>query len=100
MYVATNRFRVALGKEATFEEVWRKRNSYLDEVPGFQDFHLLRAPAGEDHTLFVSHSTWDTKDAFVAWTESEAFRKAHTSGRSPQGTLLGHPGFEGFDVVL
>jgi len=38
--------------------------------------------------------------AFVAWTESEAFRKAHAQARAPQGTYLEHPRFEGFEVVL
>jgi heme-degrading monooxygenase HmoA len=100
MYIATNRFRVNEGHEAVFEEIWRKRNSYLDEVPGFQDFHLLRGETQEGTTLFVSHSTWASREAFVAWTESEAFRKAHSDARSPQGTLAGHPVFEGFEVVL
>lgn len=100
MYIATNRFQVALGRERVFEELWRERESYLDTVPGFRDFHLLRGPSSEESTLFVSHSTWESSEAFVAWTESESFRKAHSKARSPEGTLLGHPQFEGFEVVL
>lgn len=100
MYIATNRFQVALGRERVFEELWRERESYLDTVPGFRDFHLLRGPSSEESTLFVSHSTWESSEAFVAWTESESFRKAHSQARSPKGTLLGHPQFEGFEVVL
>lgn len=100
MYIATNRFQVALGRESVFEELWQKRESYLDEVAGFRGFHLLRGPSNDESTLFVSHSTWDSSAAFVAWTESEAFRKAHSQAHSPKGTLLGHPQFEGFEVVL
>jgi heme-degrading monooxygenase HmoA len=100
MYIATNRFRVNAGREEVFEEIWRKRDSYLQEVPGFRSFHLLRGETKEEITLFVSHSTWESREAFVAWTESEAFRKAHGDARSPQGTLAGHPVFEGFEVVL
>jgi heme-degrading monooxygenase HmoA len=100
MYIATNRFRVNAGREEVFEEIWRKRDSYLHEVPGFRSFHLLRGETNEGTTLFVSHSTWESREAFVAWTESEAFRKAHSDARSPQGTLAGHPVFEGFEVVL
>ena len=95
-----NRFQVALGRESVFEEIWRKRESTLDQVPGFRDFRLLRGPSSEEATLFVSHSTWESRAAFEAWTESEAFRKAHADARSPAGTLLGHPHFEGFEVVL
>ena len=100
MYIAMNRFRVAIGREADFETMWRDRDSYLDEVEGFREFHLLRGPTDEEATLYTSHSTWDSYGAFEAWTNSEAFRKAHAQARSPQGTLLGHPSFEGFEVIL
>jgi heme-degrading monooxygenase HmoA len=35
-----------------------------------------------------------------AWTESEAFQKAHRQGRSTAGTILGPPKFVGWQVVL
>jgi heme-degrading monooxygenase HmoA len=35
-----------------------------------------------------------------AWTRSEAFRKAHSNARSPEGVLAGHPKLEGFEVVI
>jgi heme-degrading monooxygenase HmoA len=100
MYLAMNRFRVALGQECVFEAAWRERDSYLDDVPGFREFHLLRGPSDEESTLFASHTLWDSQAAFAAWTESEAFRKAHGGARLPKGTLLGHPNFEGFAFVL
>ena len=100
MFIAMNRFRIALGREETFEELWRKRESHLDEVPGFRQFHLLRGPSDDEATLYASHSVWDSRAAFEAWTESESFRKAHAQARAPQGTYLGHPRFEGFDVIL
>lgn len=100
MYIAMNRFRVNEGHETVFEEIWRKRETYLDQVPGFKKFNLLRGDTTEGITTFVSHSTWESRKAFNAWTESEAFRKAHGDARSPQGTLAGHPVFEGYEVVL
>lgn len=100
MFIAMNRFRVSLGSEQVFEDLWRKRESYLDEVPGFREFHLLRGPTDDECTLFASHSVWNSREAFQAWTESEAFHKAHAQARAPQGTYLGPPQFEGFDVVL
>ncbi len=99
MFIAMNRFRIAPGREADFERVWRERESHLDEVPGFKEFHLLRGPSDDKSTLFVSHSVWKSREAFAAWTESEAFRRAHGSSRAPEG-ILGPPQFEGFDVVM
>ena len=100
MFIAMNRFRIALGREADFEELWRKRDSSLDEVPGFREFHLLKGPSDDEATLYASHSVWASHEAFEAWTKSENFRRAHAQARAPKGTYLGHPNFEGFEVVL
>jgi heme-degrading monooxygenase HmoA len=100
MYIAMNRFRVNAGREDGFEQMWRTRDSYLDQVPGFREFHLLRGDTVDGITTYVSHSLWESRHAFAAWTESEAFRKAHGDARSPQGTLAGHPVFEGYEVIL
>ena len=100
MYIAMNRFQIAPGREEVFEELWRQRDSQLDQVPGFKGFHLLKGPSDETCTLYASHTVWHTRENFVAWTESEAFRAAHANARAPEGTYLGHPNFEGFEVVL
>ncbi len=100
MFIAMNRFRIAVGRESVFEDLWRRRDSQLEGVPGFREFHLLRGPTDEEATLFASHSVWDSRQEFEAWTESEAFRKAHGQARAPEGTYLSHPTFEGFEIVL
>ena len=100
MYIAMNRFRITEGREDDFETPWKNRNSYLDTVPGFQSFKLLRGATKDGETLYVSHSSWDDEAAFTAWTESEAFQNAHKNARSPEGTLRGPPQFEGFAMVL
>lgn len=100
MFIAMNRFRIARGFEEGFEQVWRERDSYLEDVPGFREFHLLRGPSTDEETLYASHTVWDSRAAFVAWTESEAFQRAHGQAKAPQGTYLAHPELEGFEVVL
>ncbi len=101
MYIAMNRFKVALGSEAAFEQVWSSRDSHLKEVPGFVEFHLLKGPQREDHVLYASHTIWANQKVFEDWTKSDAFRAAHRSaGNSDNRPLyLGHPEFEGFDVI-
>jgi len=102
MFIAMNRFRITKGREADFEAIWASRESYLDEVPGFVEFHLVRGPEHEDHTLYATHVLWRDEDAFKAWTTSDAFRKAHANAGGPatQGLYLGPPQFEGFTVVM
>ena len=100
MFIAMNRFRIAPGHEQDFEDLWKNRQSYLDEVSGFREFSLLKGPADDNSTLYASHSIWDSQQAFEDWTNSEAFQKAHGQARAPEGTYLGHPQFEGFEVIL
>ncbi|MCK9486863.1 MAG: antibiotic biosynthesis monooxygenase [Dehalococcoidia bacterium] len=87
MFIAMNRFQVNPGREADFERIWAERDTFLDQVPGFVQFALLR---GEAEGEYVSHSTWEDREAFTAWTESEAFRKGHAQG-SMAGVLAGPP---------
>jgi heme-degrading monooxygenase HmoA len=99
MFIAMNRFHVLRGSEADFEAVWTSRDTHLRDVPGFIAFHLLRGPEREDHTLFASHTLWADYAAFEAWTKSEAFRAAHRGAGGNKPLYLGHPEFEGFEVV-
>lgn len=100
MFIAMNRFRIAKGFEEGFEKIWRERDSYLSEVPGFRSFSLLRGPEHDDHVLYASHTIWESKAAFTAWTESDHFRRAHAQASAPKGTYLGHPELETFEAVL
>ncbi len=100
MYIAMNRFRIAPGHEDDFERLWRERDSHLDEVPGFVEFHLLRGSSDEEATLYASHTVWQSEADFRAWTDSESFRKAHAQARAQKVTYLGHPVFEGFESIL
>lgn len=100
MFIAMNRFKIAKGFEEAFEQVWRERDSYLSEVPGFKSFSLLKGPEHDDHVLYASHSIWESRAAFEAWTESDSFKKAHSQTSAPKGTYLAHPELETFEAVL
>lgn len=100
MFVAMNRFKIALGREDDFVAVWKNRDSHLDGVPGFRSFNLLRGARSEECTLFASHSVWESRAAFEAWTHSEAFRLAHRNAGDTKGIYLGHPQLELFESAL
>jgi len=100
MYIAMNRFKIALGREQEFIDIWKNRDTHLESVPGFKEFNLLQGPSDDTCTLFASHSLWESVEVFINWTKSEAFRKAHASAGETKGLYLGPPQFEGFQVVL
>ena len=60
----------------------------------------MKGVVTEEYVLYASHSVWQSKDAFEAWTKSEHFRKAHAQASAPKGTYLGHPDLELFDSVI
>jgi heme-degrading monooxygenase HmoA len=95
MYIVMNRFTLSPGRHAEFEGRWKERNSYLKTQPGFLRFRLLKL----DDTHYSSYAEWESEAAFSAWTQSEAFRKAHGAG-IPQGLFAGPPKLECWDVVL
>jgi heme-degrading monooxygenase HmoA len=76
MFIAMNRFQVRTGDESAFEARWLERDSHLRAVPGFIEFHLLRGPEHEGYVLYASHTLWQERAEFEAWTRSEAFRGA------------------------
>jgi heme-degrading monooxygenase HmoA len=100
VFIAMNRFPIAPGREADFHRIWRERESFLEAVPGFRRFRLLQGERGEEATIFISYAEWESREAFEAWTRSEAFARAHRQARTPRDILLGHPSFEGYEVRL
>jgi heme-degrading monooxygenase HmoA len=99
MFIAMNRFKIALGAEAAFEAIWTGRDSQLRKVPGFISFNMLKGPAKEACVLYASHTMWENRAAFEDWTKSEAFRVAHRNAGDNQSLYLGHPELELFESV-
>jgi len=100
MFIAMNRFRIVLGREEEFENIWKNRDTHLDNVPGFINFNLVKGDQSEEFTLYASHSVWKSQDAFIAWTKSDAFKLAHRNAGQHKDIYIGHPIFEGFNVVV
>ena len=100
MYIAMNRFKIILGREKEFENIWKNRDTHLKGIPGFINFNLVKGETGKEYTLYASHSTWNSQDDFINWTKSEAFKLAHKNAGQHKDIYIGHPVFEGFNVVI
>ena len=96
MFVAMNRFQIADGRGPDFERMWRERESHLESVPGFVQFALLK---GDEPGDYISHTTWTSREAFMTWAQSDAFRQAHSS-RPAEGVMAGHPRAAFYEAVL
>ena len=95
-----NRFKIVLGNEQEFEKVWRERDTHLKNVEGFKEFHLVKGETNNEFSLYASHSVWNSKQDFINWTTSEAFRLAHKNAGQHKDLYLEAPNFEGFEVII
>ena len=98
MFIAMNRFKVIKEERKAFA-FFVGDAARLDEVKGFRAFHLLRGPEREDHVLYSSHTIWASQEDFTDWTKSEQFHAAHQHAGERKPLTLGHPEFEGFEVI-
>ncbi|MCZ4352596.1 antibiotic biosynthesis monooxygenase [Roseovarius aestuarii] len=99
MYIAMNRFTVTSDNASAFQDLWLNRESHLDQMDGFVEFHMLRGPEVDGKVLFASHTVWQDEEAFRAWTRSDAFRAAHKNAGGNAKLHEGHPSFEGFTTI-
>lgn len=92
VFVSMNRFTVAEGREAEFEQRWANRESKLQDLPGFRFFQLMRRDqTPDDGVNYISMAAWDNREAFDNWRNGDAFKKAHGGGKPPQAGA-GHGG--------
>jgi len=103
--VVSNRIPVAKGHEAAFEERFRGRAGLVENHPGFVRLEILRPTSVKMHggdmggsEYYVVLTYWENEQAFVAWTESEDFRRAHAS-RPPKEMFAGPNVFEMHEVI-
>lgn len=91
-FLAMNRFSVAAGKEAAFEQRFATRDSTLTDFDGFKGFFLLRRDGGkkprdgaapEDGYTHSTWSVWKDKASFENWRASEKKPPPPAAARPP-----------------
>lgn len=93
MIVVMNRITVAEGREQDFEQTFVERDRAVDQMTGFIDLQVLRPTEGR---TYIVMTRWNSREAFEAWTKSEAFLAAHRK-QSP-GFADGRPQLEIYEV--
>jgi heme-degrading monooxygenase HmoA len=99
MIVVANRIYVNPDYADQFEERFAQRAHLVDNQPGFEANLVLR-PTGENEP-YVVLSYWESRDAFEAWTKSDAFVKGHAkSGTLPKEVFTAPSVLEVHEVIL
>jgi len=95
--VTMNRIPVRLEYREAFEEAFRQRARLVNRAPGFLR-KVLRPKNPEDP--YIALTLWESEAAFLAWTESPAFRQGHARHTLPKEAFLGPNRLESYTVVL
>ena len=98
MFVTMNRIPVRAEYQERFEEAFRRRARLVDQMPGFMRNLVLRPKNPEDPYIVLT--LWESEAAFLAWTESPAFREGHARSTLPKEAFLGPSRLEAFTVIL
>ncbi len=99
MFVVMNRIPVSPEFQEAFEERFRSRAREVDRMPGFVRNWVLRPVDPEDPYVVVT--VWESREAFEAWTRSEAFQRGHArSGTLPREAFRGVSKLERYELIL
>lgn len=101
MFVSINRLKVKAGCGDQLEERFAHSQG-LEQTPGFLQFQLLKRtwqPHGkDDHEEYLAMTQWTSQQAFLDWTKSDAFKKAHSG---PKPDIFAGPGEPaGYEVAV
>ncbi len=87
MYVVMNKLTVAPEGAAGLESGFAHSGERMRQTPGCVSFQLLREEEPEsENASYLVITQWQDKDAFLDWTQSEAFRRAH-AGTGESGAM-------------
>ncbi|MBF0446865.1 MAG: antibiotic biosynthesis monooxygenase [Magnetococcales bacterium] len=99
MIVVVNRIHVKPAYWVEFETKFKNRAGLVDGSPGFIRNLVLR-PMDESSNYHVIMTWWESKQAFTAWTQSPAFKEAHSAQRGGSREMYAGPNvFEIHEVV-
>ena len=79
--VKINAISVPEGHGAELEQRFAARAGQVEQMPGFEEFQLLRPTAGE--TRYFVYTRWESDEAFQAWVNSPAFGHGHQGADRP-----------------
>ncbi|KYD27066.1 Heme-degrading monooxygenase IsdG [Geobacillus sp. B4113_201601] len=99
MYLVANEIRVKKGFASQLVKRFEERKG-IEKAPGFVRLDILVNEQPNNYDEVRVCTMWETKDAFIGWTKSEAFRKAHDQrGKAPLDYVLGNQMYA-YEVAL
>ncbi|MBF0194678.1 MAG: antibiotic biosynthesis monooxygenase [Magnetococcales bacterium] len=99
MIVVVNRIHVKEEFWDDFETRFKNRAGLVDNSDGFIR-NLVMRPLDKSSNFHVIMTWWENKEAFTAWTKSDAFKEAHSKHRGSNQDIYAGPNvFEMHEVI-
>jgi heme-degrading monooxygenase HmoA len=96
--VKINAISVPEGRGTDLEQRFAARAGQVEQMPGFEEFVLLRPTEGE--TRYFVYTRWESEEAFQNWVSSQAFGQGHARAESTDGKPVSTgAALLGFEVV-
>lgn len=80
MIIVTNTIQAKPGYGNVIRERFKSPKN-VHTFPGFVRMELLQTQGIEEYEEFQVCTTWDNKEAFDAWVQSDSFKQAHAARR-------------------
>lgn len=81
--VKINAIEVPEGMGAELEKRFAARAGGVDQMPGFEEFMLLRPVEGESRYFVLTR--WESEEAFQNWRTSTEFQRQHANTHADEG---------------
>src|SRR3954453_19493472 len=81
--VKINAIAVPPGAGPELERRFAARARSVEQMPGFEDFQLLRPVEGEER--YFVYTRWDSEGAFRSWVNSQEFQHGPARAESAAG---------------
>jgi heme-degrading monooxygenase HmoA len=96
--VKINAIAVPEGGGPELEKRFAARAGSVEQMPGFEEFQLLRPTEGEER--YFVYTRWDSEESFQGWVNSQAFAHGHARAESSDGKPVSTGAhLLGFEVV-
>ena len=80
--VKINAIEVPEGMGTELEARFAARAGEVDQMPGFEEFMLLRPVEGESRYFVLTR--WESEEAFQNWRNGQQFSQQHAQADQPQ----------------
>ncbi|WP_338778540.1 antibiotic biosynthesis monooxygenase family protein [Metabacillus sp. FJAT-52054] len=75
MYIVHSTFNVPENKADEVISIYKTRSKMVDQYEGFHSFQLLQNEKKKGE--LTVQIEWETKDHYMKWVQSDAFKKVH-----------------------